>query len=66
MADTRDLTPNEQALLEFILESASFEGASQLADQIRGTKVVGGPLTLRDLEAPKDSPEAGVADGPAP
>lgn len=66
MTDRRDLTPDEQALLTFILENASFEGASQLAAQIPGTKVVGGPVTMLDLEAPKDSLEAGVIDGPAP
>lgn len=66
MTSRRDLTTNEQALLESILGNASFEGASQLAAQIRGTKVVGGPPTLLDLDASEDSPAANLADGPAP
>jgi hypothetical protein len=66
MVDSRDLTSKEQALLEFILKNAPFDGAQELAAQIQGTKVTGGPPTMLDLEAPKDSPKARVADGPAP
>jgi hypothetical protein len=66
VVDSRDLTPNEHALLKFILGKASFEGAPELAGQIQGTKVTGGLPTLLDLEAPRDSPEAAVPDGPAP
>jgi hypothetical protein len=62
----RDLTLDEESLLQFILGNSTFDGASELVAQIPGTKVIGGLPTLLDLEAPKDSREASVADGPAP
>lgn len=66
MNGRRNLTTNEQAVLQFILGNASFEGAHELSAQINGTKVVGGPATLLHLKAPNDSPKAAMTDGPAP
>jgi hypothetical protein len=62
---SRDLAPNERALLSYLLQ-ASFPGAQELAAQVEGTKVVGGLPTLLDLAAPRTAPIAALADGPIP
>jgi hypothetical protein len=62
----RDLTAQERGSLLRILEEASFEGASELAQQVDEARVVGGIPTLLDLEVQPSAPPSIASDGPIP
>jgi len=62
--DSRDLTPNEQAILLRVLDARP--DYAELRAQVVDARVSGGVPTLLDLRVAESSPASAVSDGPLP
>lgn len=66
MTAARELTDGERALLELLLDEATFPGAPDLRRQVAVATVVGGLPTWLHLAVAPTTPAADVPDGHIP
>jgi hypothetical protein len=60
------LTSQVRALLTRVLQGVKFPGRDELLAQVADVRVVGGPITMLDLEVARSAPRSSISDGPAP
>lgn len=65
-SDSRDLDRDVRALLDAVLQRASFPGRDELIRQLADVQVVGGPITMLQLRVSGEAPRARLPDGPVP
>lgn len=66
-AASRDLlTQQAQRLLNAVLSQVDFPGNDALLQQVSSVNVVGGPVTMLDLQLTRPTQASAFTDGPAP
>jgi hypothetical protein len=60
------LAAQVRSLVSHVLGRSDFPGRDQLVQQLPGVEVVGGPITMLDLQVAGGAPAAAVAEGPIP
>jgi hypothetical protein len=66
MSPARPLTIRESDTIRRVLDTAAFEGATELLAQIPHVQVVGGKPTWLELRVPESAPQSRFWDGSVP